>query len=158
MTNTNREKLRAHWQEWRGFYIGVAVGVVLAGITLLVVRGALRSHDLRALRLGSNETTMRKSLSAAPRLGADCPIQESTGSFSSAGDMYINSHVVQTTHTGRVGHPGFITRCVETGELFLSQGDAARAHGVAESALSAHLNRGLPLDQGVNFERLGVIG
>ena len=79
MTNTNREKLRAHWQEWRGFYIGVAVGVVLAGTTLLVVRGALRSHELRALPVAGG--VLDGTESRALRLGSN----EITGSFSSAG-------------------------------------------------------------------------
>ena len=154
MTNTNREKLRAHWQEWRGFYIGVAVGVVLAGITLLVVRGALRSHDLRAdLMIRAETTGSTTELRAVPRLGADCPIPESTGSVSFNGPV----HTVNI-YQGVRGHPGFLTRCIETGEVFVSQKAAAAAFGIHERIMGMHLNEGLPLDQGVNFERLGVVG
>jgi len=55
------------------------------------------------------------------------------------------------------GHPGFYTRCVETGELFNSQKQAAEAVGTTSRLLGAHL-KGLISDiDGLHFERLGMV-
>ena len=149
MTNTNREKLRAHWQAWRGFYIGVAVGMVLAGITLLVVRGALRSHGLRAdPMIGAETAGSTTELRALPVAGG-----ETTGSVS-----FNNPVHTVNIYNGTSGHPGFLTRCIETGEVFTSQRAAARAFGIHERDLGKHLNAGRELLEGLHFERLGVIG
>lgn len=150
MTNTNREKLRAHWQEWRGFYIGVAVGVVLAGITLLVVRGALRSHVLRADPMIGAGNVLDGTESRALRLGSN----EITGSVS----LYNSDYNTVNVYTGTSGHPGFMTRCIETGEVFRTQKMAAEAFGISERIMRLHLNEGYPLAEGIHFERLGVIG
>ena len=143
MTNTNREKLRAHWPEWRGFYIGVAVGVVLAGITLLVVRG-ISSRTVQGA-IGMLDGTGSRAL---PVAGG-----ETTGSVS-----FNNPVHTVNIYNGTSGHPGFLTRCIETGEVFTSQRAAARAFGIHERDLGKHLNTGRELLEGLHFERLGVIG
>ena len=55
----------------------------------------------------------------------------------------------------RRGHPGFIVKCIETGETFASQGRAAEACGISSAALSQHLNGMKAHAQGLHFERLG---
>lgn len=64
---------------------------------------------------------------------------------------------VVTSHGGGKGHSGFVTRCLETGELFKTQGLAAEAFGIGANIMSQHLNHGLELDQGLHFERVGVL-
>lgn len=127
---------QTHWQRYKQLYVGIALGVALAGITLLVVR-----------RTSVPYLTQVRTV----------PIGETTSPSSHAWSLFGNVSAVTTTHNGRVGHPGFVTRCVDTGEVFLSQGEAARAYGIPESMLSKHLNFGRPLVEGVSFERLPVV-
>ena len=54
----------------------------------------------------------------------------------------------------RRGHPGWIVRCIETGEVFASQNRAAEVTGINPGRLSEHLNGKTPHDQGYTFERV----
>ena len=63
----------------------------------------------------------------------------------------------ESTNGGSKGHPGFVTRCLETGDIFETQGSAAEYYGIPPSILSNHLNRGVDLNEGLHFERLGVL-
>lgn len=55
----------------------------------------------------------------------------------------------------RRGHPGWLVRCCETGEVFASQNRAAICLGVDKSSLSKHLNGLADAAGGLHFERLG---
>lgn len=72
-------------------------------------------------------------------------------------DLTVTHSPVVTVHKAVRGNPGFVTRCLETGELFSTQGAAASAFDIDAKALSMHLNRGLELTQGLHFERVGVL-
>lgn len=61
----------------------------------------------------------------------------------------------QTTVLVRRGHPGYIVKCLETGELFASQRRASDLLNLNLSDLSKHLNGGLESVKGLHFERLG---
>lgn len=61
-----------------------------------------------------------------------------------------------TTELARRGHPGWVTRCLETGELYASQNRAAACNNVSRSMLSSHLNGVAPDAGGLHFERVAV--
>ena len=65
-------------------------------------------------------------------------------------------HNTQYTKVIRRGHPGFVVRCVETGELFASQNRAADLLGLDRTALSKHLNGKTEHLNGLHFERVGL--
>ena len=65
--------------------------------------------------------------------------------------------ITTNVYGGSKGHPGFVTRCLETGDIFETQGSAAEYYGIPPSILSNHLNRGVDLNEGLHFERLGVL-
>lgn len=54
------------------------------------------------------------------------------------------------------GHPGYVVQNTSTGEIFMSQAQAAKAVGVQPSVMSSHLNGKTPDVSGYIFERLGV--
>ena len=89
----------------------------------------------------------------------DRPGTESTNSFSFFENSSVGNNNVITTNVygGSKGHPGFVTRCLETGDIFETQGSAAEYYGIPPSILSNHLNRGVDLNEGLHFERLGVL-
>lgn len=62
---------------------------------------------------------------------------------------------VVTTVLERRGHPGFIIKCIETGEIFASQNRAAEALGVSATAIARVLKGVNPHASGYTFEKLG---
>lgn len=66
-----------------------------------------------------------------------------------------NNTLNQTTLLVRRGHPGNVIRCIQTGEVFASQGRAAEAMGISPSNLSQHLNGKYAHAGGYTFENLG---
>ena len=131
----NSERIKKHFRKHKWKYI-IGGTIVLAGVTTLILR------ESRAVLYA----------------GADCPVTESAGSFNSARSIFgsANNNVVTTIHRGTSGHPGFVTRCVETGELFETQGAAARNFDIDPWLMSEHLNKGRILQEGLHFERVGV--
>ena len=77
-------------------------------------------------------------------------------SIGKARDTTVTYAPIFSAYSGKRGSSGFITRCLETGEVFKTQSAAAEAFGISPSALSSHLNKGLDLTQGLHFERWGV--
>ena len=61
----------------------------------------------------------------------------------------------QTTVLVRRGHPGFIIKCVETGEVFASKARACEALNIARADLSKHLSGAQEAVKGLHFENLG---
>lgn len=67
----------------------------------------------------------------------------------------VTTNVV-TANLTRRGHPGYIVKCVETGEMFASQNRAAEAfRSVTPANLSQHLNGRMSHAGGMHFERIG---
>lgn len=60
------------------------------------------------------------------------------------------------TNLERRGHPGFLIKCKETGEVFASQSRAADILKVNPGDLSKHLNGTKDHAGGLHFERLGL--
>lgn len=63
-------------------------------------------------------------------------------------------NIVTVVHRDGRGHPGYIVQCLETGEIFLSQGDAANAAGVSPTTMGKHLNGHTDHIYGQHFVRL----
>jgi len=131
------DKIKEHLKKHKEVYI--VGGVSLAIITCLIMR---ESH-------------------AVLDAGADCPEKESVDYLNLFHGKSIFGSVtnsaVTTIHKGTRGNPGFITRCIETNDLFETQGDAARFFSIPEEFLSKHLNHGKELAEGLHFERVGVV-
>ena len=68
----------------------------------------------------------------------------------SSGDDYIT----QITELVRRGHPGYVVKCIETGETFASQGRAAELLKLSASDLSKHLNGMKDAVKGLHFARI----
>jgi hypothetical protein len=60
-----------------------------------------------------------------------------------------------TTLLVRRGHPGYVVRCNETGELFASQNRAASMMGINPSAISQQLSGKYEKANGYTFTKLG---
>ena len=129
------ERVKEHVKKHKELYLGIGVGVGLAGITCLI----MKDKDLRAV---------------LPQ-GADGRDAVTTGSLSFANNSKFGdgANIVTAIHYGTAGHPGFITKCVETQDLFGTQGEAARSFGIPENVMSMHLNGKIPDAAGLHFER-----
>jgi hypothetical protein len=132
-------KIKEHIEKHKVAYLCALTGVGVAGITFLIMK-EFRT-DIRGV--------------------SGCPEKEPTDSFSfiSNRSMFgsVSNNIVTTIHKQNRGNPGYITKCLDTGELFETQGDAARIMGVSKNVLSAHLNGKFPDVDGLHFERLGVL-
>lgn len=139
-------KVRDHFkQNWK-LYAGIGAGVAVASVTCLIMKNNdLLCGSCSPLRCGSEELG---------RAVVDNTTRSSIFGWGNTSSTVNNA--VTTIHQGTRGPSGFVTRCIDTGELFQSQRLAASTFGISESALSSHLNKGVPLDQGLSFERLGV--
>jgi len=67
-----------------------------------------------------------------------------------------NNNVVSVVEREGRGHPGYIVRCIETGDMFLSQKEVAKAYNCPDSILSMHLRGKIPDFAGHHFERVGI--
>jgi len=67
----------------------------------------------------------------------------------------VNNTLVYTEGLERRGHPGYIVKCIETGEVFASQQRASDLLNLNPSDLSKHLNGESNHVKGLTFERLG---
>ena len=118
------------------------VGTLTAGITWAIMRrGYLNAQwGFNAdAQWGSSSHVKAKS---SPLLFAN------HSSLSDVGNTTVN------IYQGIKGHPGFITRCIDTGEVFSSQKKAADAFGIPEGVLSGHLNGKFDEANGLHFERV----
>lgn len=137
MSETKKEKIVSHFREHKQMHIGVGVGLgvaTLAGITYLIVRDryeALVPDGAYGSKTADTSITMR-------------PLSI----FSSQ-----NNIVNVEARNGR-GHPGYIVRCLETGDYFTSQREAAAALNVSETILSKHLSGKIQDAEGFHLERL----
>jgi hypothetical protein len=56
---------------------------------------------------------------------------------------------------GRVGHPGYIIQCDQTGEIFPSIFRASQVMGVARGSMSKHINGKMKSVRGYTFTKIG---
>lgn len=136
--NNRIEQIKEHVKKHKVAYSCGATAVVSVGITCLIMR---ESHA---------------GLDAGPDWTEKSPVDSLSVLSNHSVFGKVNNTIVTTIHKGNTGHPGFVTRCVETGELFATQGDAARAFHIPEEFMSKHLNYGKELLEDLHFERVGV--
>jgi len=127
------QSVKQHLREHKITYSCVATGVVVAGITVLIMRG-------RHAGVGDAASDGLEKVTVRPL------------------SILSNKQTVVTViqREGR-GHPGYIIRCLETGDFFLSQGEAATNFGIHKTVMSRHLNGILDNAGGYHFERLGFL-
>jgi len=67
----------------------------------------------------------------------------------------VTQNIIQTTVLARRGHPGYVVKCNETGELFASISRAAEMLGVDRSGIRRQLKGESPHVEGYTFTKLG---
>ena len=131
------EAIKDHIDRHRVAYSCVITGIVVAGITSVIVRGRYEAAQRGAYGLETADTsvTMRSLL------------------FFSKQDNTVNT----TVHRGGTGAPSYIVQCDEIPNVaWLSQRSASIDTGVSQSILSKHLSGKLPDAEGLHFNRVGV--
>jgi|KBSMisStaDraftv2_1062788.scaffolds.fasta_scaffold27891_6 hypothetical protein len=68
--------------------------------------------------------------------------------------FFSKQNVVTVIEREGRGHPGYLVKCLETGDIFRTQGDAARALGVDGKTMTRHILGDLPHVNDLHFERL----
>lgn len=162
----NPETIKKHFAEHKEVYIGIGIGLTLAGITWVIVRGRNTSvHGALGSDLhGGSEDSLTKVREAAA-LGVKAP--DALGVFGSHGNVNsrafnffstqkISADTTVNLYTGHRGHPGFVTRCVETNEVFSSMQNAAHAFDIPYGIFCSRLKNGLAEIDGLHFERLNL--
>lgn len=129
------QKIRQHVENHKTFYISLGTGVAFAGITALIMRGVAS----QPIRVGN----------VADAAGA--------GNVAVAGKKVVMNNV-SFISANRQGSPSWVTRCLETNEVFTSQRKAALAMGIPQSELSQHLNGIRDTADGRHFERICLAG
>jgi len=125
------EKGKDHFRKYKVVYSCAATGVVVAGITALIMKG--RHARMQSVPDGLARVTMRPFL------------------FCSNGN-----NIVSTVERNGRGHPGYIVQSLETGARFPTQAETARAFNVSPSLLSSHLNGRFDNVNGLHFERVSL--
>lgn len=134
--NERIEKIKDHFRENKAAYISGGLGIIAgAGFTCIIMRG-------RHARIQGVLDTAENSVFVRPL------------SILSNG---MTNNVVNVIERGGRGHPGYIVQCLETGETFASQVQAANKMNIPEVLLSAHLRGKFPDVDGFHFERLGMM-
>jgi hypothetical protein len=130
------EKVKTHLHENKKFYIGLGVGICIAGITYTIMRGryeALATSGAYGLKTADTSVTMRPLFFMSRQ----------------------NSVVSVVSRSGR-GHPGYIIQNLDTGVYFSSQREAAKAFNISETLLSKHLAGKIADVAGFSFERINM--
>ena len=70
--------------------------------------------------------------------------------------VFKDSVLLIQTYARHQGAPSWVVRCVETGEIFTSQSDAAMRMGLDPSTISRHLNGTKAHVMGYHFVRLAM--
>lgn len=123
------EKVKTHIKEHQVFY-GVAAGVTIAGITLVIMRGRCSGSSISSGISG----TADRGISVIGKK--------------------VNMNNVSYISQNRKGPPSWVVRCTDTGDVFTSQRLAAARFDIPENELSKHLNGIMDSVRGHRFERL----
>lgn len=134
-------KVKQHLKDNKKFYIGLGIGVCIAGITYAIMRG-------RHVRLPMQSHLLGTSTHAIPPTGNKGFI------FCESSFHKSTLNLVNVMEREGRGHPGYLTRCVETGLTYLTQTEAALANGIHPTRMSDHLNGRLSHVGGLHFERI----
>jgi hypothetical protein len=120
------EKGKQHIKDNKKFYIGLGIGITVAGVVYYVMRNngaeiAIVSENGDAI-FGDNNTTNR----------------------------------ISYTLIDRQGPPSWIVENVRTGAKYMSQNELAKARGYFKSDVSKHLRDNVPLPDDEVFRRIGM--
>lgn len=125
------QKIGQHVSEHSEFYIRAGIAVGVAGFTAVIMRG----FASQPIRVG-NVTDAAHG-----------------GIVSVMGKKAVMSNV-SFISSYRQGSPSWVVRCLESGEIFASQRQAALAMNIPQSELSKHLNGHFDTAHGRHFERI----
>lgn len=134
MIEMNTDKIKQHLRDNKTHYIWGSVTVVVAGITCVIVKGRCSSH----------------------RIDRGISVVADRGISVIADRSVVKDNVFHISKHSRRGAPSWIVRCVETGEVFSSQREAAEAMGLSQSEISKHLNGLMDHVRGFTFERIAM--
>lgn len=135
-------RVKSHLKKHRELYIGLAGGVVLAGIAYVIVRGnSYRTNDIAAT------TLVDKARDATTLVDKSQTIIRSHIS---------NSHIGNVTNNYNVKRLSYIISDPETKQWWRSQSEAAKDLGISETRLSRYFNHGDQIP-GVELIREGVV-
>lgn len=144
--------IKEHLCRYQVIYISATSSMVVAGVTWFIMRkntGLLCGPGFELL-----------SESKEPGKVA---VNSTARSFSfnfltkDSGNQKTRNNIYATIHNGNKGSSGFITRSLDTGQLFETQKAAAEAFEIPQSILSSHLNGKFDDAIGYHFERIGVL-
>jgi hypothetical protein len=123
--------VKLHVQKYQAAYLCGAVSVATAGFTTLLMRGRYVENPMGSY--GQDTVTVRPLSFLSNR----------------------QTVVTVVAREGR-GHPGYIVRCLETGNVFVSQNQAADAMNIPKHILSKHLTGEFADACGWHLERLAA--
>ena len=152
MQRIDIDKIKAHIERNKRRYIcaGVVVGTV--GIAL-ITRSIMRRKNLSEVLRVSDAGVLRVP-SQIDQSGSSFYFKRMDSSPVAIGNT--NCNITTNIYKWDKGHPGYLTRCKETGEVFSSQKKAAKFAGTTPSCMSSHLSGLKPDVQGLHFERVVV--
>jgi len=130
MFNEKWQAVKDHLNRNQAAYIsGVTTGILCAGTTMLIMRGRHAENSMSSD--GHDGVTMRLF------------------------NFFRNNNSIVTVieREGR-GHPGYLVRCIESGNVFTSQSKAANSMNIPEIVISKHLTGKFPDANGYHFERI----
>lgn len=139
--NKKLTRVKTHFTNHKQLYVGVVIGAgvaVLAGITYVIVRYNSQL-DQRV-----NHVLPRRVIHVPDVKAENSQVVNNYGSMGNV--SYISSN--------RQGPPSWVIRCVETGDLYTSQNEAANEMDLSGSELSRHLNGVIDHVKGYTFERI----
>jgi hypothetical protein len=122
-------KVKSHFQKNKTAYTILGTGVIVAGITYVIMRGV------------------------APQSISSSVTGTAGSSVTGTGKKVVISNV-SFISADRQGPPSWVVRCKETGTIFTSQRIAAFEMGITETNLSKHLNGLQENAEGYTFERI----
>jgi hypothetical protein len=131
------DDILSHFERHKIAY-SFAVGVMIAGITTLIMR--------------SKPRPMWRGVEPMPNVGF---ANTASRSFVFRSPQTINVASV-LDREGR-GHPGWPVQNLETKQVFFSQKQAANAFNIGEGTLSSHLKGKFPDADGLHFNRVNLV-
>jgi len=140
------EKIKNHFIKHKEAYIVGVSGVIvsaLATYTCCKMRG--RHADVP--RVSDEGLITERSVVNEPIIRSLNLLSKNSGN---------HTNVVAVVEKEGRGHPGYLVKCLETGEILSSQQQMANKFGIPESVLSDHLRGRFDNANGLHFERLNV--
>ena len=134
------DKVKIHVKRNQTYYICLGYTVFVAGFTALIMKDIYDAKHTYCTHQPLKSTpTVHSGLSFY-----DSPVSNSF-------------NVVNVIERESRGHPGYLTRCIETGLTWVSQKQAAIDNGVHPNRMSDHLHGLLENLDGKHYERIFMV-